>query len=70
MLMARYRTGSIEFKRHVVQEYLDGEVSLLGQARRHLGLKADPPGRRFALISDGAAGSAVFKAMLYLRVRL
>lgn len=33
--MARYRTYSIEFKRQVVQEYLGGEVSLLGLAKRH-----------------------------------
>lgn len=33
--MARYRTYSIEFKRQVVQEYLSGEVSLHGLAKKH-----------------------------------
>jgi transposase-like protein len=34
-VMARYRTYSIEFKRQVVREYLAGEVSLHGLAKRH-----------------------------------
>nr|PZN73429.1 MAG: transposase [Pseudomonadota bacterium] len=33
--MARYRTYSIDFKRQVVQEYLAGDVSLHGLAKRH-----------------------------------
>lgn len=33
--MARHRTYSIEFKRQVVQEYLSGEESLHGLAKRH-----------------------------------
>ena len=33
--MARYRSYSIEFKRQVVREYLAGEVSLHGLAKRH-----------------------------------
>ncbi len=33
--MTRYRTYTIEFKRQVVQEYLSGEVSLHGLAKRH-----------------------------------
>jgi len=33
--MARYRNHSIEFKRQVVQEYLAGDVSLHGLAKRH-----------------------------------
>lgn len=33
--MARYRSYSIDFKRQVVGEYLAGEVSLQGLAKRH-----------------------------------
>lgn len=33
--MAHYRSYSIEFKRQVAQEFLSGEVSLLGLAKRH-----------------------------------
>ncbi len=33
--MARHRTYSIAFKRQVAQEYLSGEESLHGLARRH-----------------------------------
>lgn len=33
--MARHRTYSLEFKRQVAQEYLSGEASLHGLARRH-----------------------------------
>ena len=33
--MARYRSYSIEFKRQIAREYLTGEVSLHGLARRH-----------------------------------
>ena len=34
-VMARYRSFSIEFKRQIVREYLAGEVSLHGLAKRH-----------------------------------
>jgi transposase len=33
--MARHRTYSLEFKRQVAQEYLSGEASLHGLAKRH-----------------------------------
>jgi transposase-like protein len=33
--MAKHRTYSIEFKRQIAQEYLSGEESLYGLARRH-----------------------------------
>jgi len=33
--MAHYRTYSIEFKRAVVQQFLAGEISLLGLAKQH-----------------------------------
>lgn len=33
--MARYRVYSVEFKRQTVQEYLSGEESLHGLAKRH-----------------------------------
>jgi transposase len=33
--MARYRTYSIAFKREVVREYLAGDVSVHGLAKRH-----------------------------------